>query len=124
MTEALTTIMSILTAAICIAIGYWLGQRRVHRFSEEVKTMESHVEMCRRSLLEVKEEVGNIYQHLQTMDVEAQKREQRDLDQITRMMKNAVIGGEMPRPPSPNHPGVGSAMGSFRSTGNKAGAEQ
>lgn len=118
------TAVSTVSSAICIAVGYWLGQRRVEKFSKQADLLESHVEMCRRSLLEVKEEVGNIYQHLQTADIQRQKKDQIDLDHIERMMKNAIIGGEMPEPPSPAHPSVGSGLGSFRSKSNPAGAKQ
>ena len=109
-------------STIGIFVGYKLGQMRVERYSKQVELLESQVEMCRRSLLETKEELGNIYQHLQTADIQRQRKDKTDLDHIERMMKNAIIGGEMPSPPSPAHPSVGSGLGSFRSKSNSAGA--
>lgn len=117
MTTAEFAIASIVAAA-CMAIGLLVGMMIMRslacRLAAKMETFDSHVELCRRALLETKEEMGNIYQFLQTAEAQQQRRDMADLTKIEKMMRDQMIDGVQAMPPMESHPPVGSHFGSAR----------
>lgn len=100
------TIAAVIAAAVCIAIGYGLGQLRAGHAISRTALCEAKVDLLRQRTDECQQDLGQIYKLLQEQDVKTQKKLNADLDEIGRMMKEAT-GESMPNPDAPLYPKSG-----------------
>lgn len=108
--QAIVFGISAIAGALCLAIGYWSGQRKVTKVSSDWQSkfavVEATVAMCRAACDTTKEELGNIYAALQMQDAEHQKRQMEDMKKVEKSMRDAILTGQVPMPASPLHPKV------------------